>query len=272
MNYPYESILPNRDLPFKMFLFEGADGNYFRERHWHREVEIFAVFTGGLTFLLEDRRYTLSEGQMIVVNSNEVHAIEAPIPNRTLVIQIPLDLFSDYLSAAGMISFRHRLPEVDAEATRITSDLDRYYEAHLSGYELKARSLFYELLYLLVTRYRRETIAPELVSQYRNLNRLSRIADYLQQNYTRDLTLEEVSRTFNYAPTHLAHMFRKYAGTTFKAYLQQIRLEHAARDMDTTDLSLGEIALANGFANAKAFAHVFRAKYGILPSQYERHR
>ena len=46
----HELIMPNKDLPFKMFLFEGRDGNYIREKHWHRSIEIFAVFQGTLEF------------------------------------------------------------------------------------------------------------------------------------------------------------------------------------------------------------------------------
>ena len=40
----HELIMPNEDLPFKMFIFEGREGNYIREKHWHRSIEIFAVF------------------------------------------------------------------------------------------------------------------------------------------------------------------------------------------------------------------------------------
>ena len=43
MQYNHELIVPNEDLPFKMFIFEGKEGNYKRETHWHRSVEIFAV-------------------------------------------------------------------------------------------------------------------------------------------------------------------------------------------------------------------------------------
>ena len=53
MQYSHELIMPNKDLPFKMFLFEGKDGNYFRDKHWHRSIEIFAVLDGGLVFISE---------------------------------------------------------------------------------------------------------------------------------------------------------------------------------------------------------------------------
>ena len=272
MDYAYESILPNQDLPFTMFRFEGMNGNYVREKHWHREIELFTVFSGELTFTLGDRTRSLAASQTIIVNSNEVHAIRAPKPNNTLVVQIPLQLFSDYLSVTGMISFRHSLPEKDPELIRLLRELYDVYNRRDYGYRLRALSLFYELQYQLITYYRKEVISPELVHQNRNLNRLSRITDYIAQNYAQDLSLEALARTFNYSPTYLAHMFRKYAGTTFKAYLQNLRLEHARRQMEETDEALGTIALANGFASSKAFAHVFQQQYGILPSQYPRSR
>ena len=77
----HELIMPNKDLPFKMFLFEGRDGNYIREKHWHRSIEIFAVFQGTLEFYLNDQEYLLECGDFIIVNSNEVHSIHAPKEN-----------------------------------------------------------------------------------------------------------------------------------------------------------------------------------------------
>lgn len=56
MEVTHELIVPNEDLPFKMFLFEGKNGNYFRDKHWHRSVEIFAVFDGNLEFYIDEKR------------------------------------------------------------------------------------------------------------------------------------------------------------------------------------------------------------------------
>ena len=48
MEFQHELIIPNEGLPFKVFLFEGENGNYVREKHWHTSVEIFAVMEGRL--------------------------------------------------------------------------------------------------------------------------------------------------------------------------------------------------------------------------------
>ena len=55
MEYSHEIIVPNDDLPFKMFIFEGSQGGYIRQKHWHRSIEIFAVFDGEMT---RDIRFT----------------------------------------------------------------------------------------------------------------------------------------------------------------------------------------------------------------------
>ena len=52
----HELVVPNEDLPFKLFVFEGKEGNYVRDRHWHRSIEIFAVFEGSLTFILDEKK------------------------------------------------------------------------------------------------------------------------------------------------------------------------------------------------------------------------
>ena len=63
MEYSHELIMPNDDIPFKLFLFEGKDGHYVREKHWHRSVELFALFEGGLDFYINDMRCALKPGE-----------------------------------------------------------------------------------------------------------------------------------------------------------------------------------------------------------------
>ena len=46
MEFQHELVIPDEGLPFKFFLFEGSQGNYVREKHWHTSIEIFAVMEG----------------------------------------------------------------------------------------------------------------------------------------------------------------------------------------------------------------------------------
>lgn len=270
LEYTHEIIMPNDDIPFKMFLFEGKDGNYVRQKHWHRSVEIFALFEGELEFYINEIRYPLQPGEFMLVNSNEIHSILSPKKNQTVVLQIPLATFEKYYTDERFIYFSHSSRLQDEEVMRLIREMYLAYQEKKCGYELKVQSQFYMLVYLLVTKYRKTEVNEDLIRHNKNLNKLSAITSYMKENYKKELSLESLAKTFGYSPTYLSRMFQKYAKTNYKTCLDNIRLEHAAKDLMNTEITIGEIAFNNGFASSKAFAKVFQAKYGMLPSEFRK--
>lgn len=266
MEVTHELIVPNEDLPFKMFLFEGKNGNYFRDKHWHRSVEIFAVFDGNLEFYIDEKKTVLAAGEFVIVNSNEIHSIVAREPNQTVVLQMPLGTFEAYYTDEQFICFTHSDRNQDAFVMQLVRDMFVTYQEKKTGYELKVQSFYYMLIYLMVTRYRKLEVSEEIVRSRRNLGRLSEIISYIKENYTSEISLEKLSEVFGYSPTYLSRMFRKYAHMNYKSYLQSVRLEYAYRELMNTSNSIGEIAEHHGFTDARAF----KTKYGMLPSDYKK--
>ena len=270
MEYSHEIILPNEDLPFKMFVFEGKDGNYVRDKHWHSAIEIFAIFEGKLRFFLNEEEYILEAGEFVLINSNEVHSIFSPKPNRTIVLQIPIAVFENYYTNESFISFSPEPSIQDERMMELIGKMYEIYEKRECGSGLLVESEFYRLLYMLVTEYRLTDVNPEIVRSYRKLNHLTDITDYIKENYQKDLSLENLAETFGYSPTYLSKMFQKYAKINYRDYLQNIRLERAYHELMRTDHMLSDIAVDHGFANSKAFAKAFKKKYQILPSEYRK--
>ena len=268
----HEVIVPNRGLPFKLFLFEGKDGKYIRDKHWHRSVEIFAVKDGSLNFFLNEKKYHLQAGDFVLVNSNEVHSIYAPDPNETIVLQIPLGSFAGYYTEEQFIWFSQSEKSDDE---RVFSLLNEMYERNTEcrmGYELQMLSCFYQLEYLLVTRYRKFEVHEELLKNTKQLKRLGVITGYLKEHYTEDISLEKLAGIFGYSPSYLSRMFQKYAKINYKDYLQSVRFEHAVKELEETEHQIGDIALNHGFPNSKAFSNLMRKKYGYLPNEYRKMR
>ena len=268
MRFSHELIVPEEGLPFKLFLFEGQDGNYFREKHWHRSVEIFAVCRGDLGFFIDDKQWHLSADQFMIVNSNEVHAIDSPMSNETIVLQIPLKMFEEYFTVEQFIWFTHEPGKKDERFMELLKELYRVYTERQIGYNLKVKSIFYNIMYLLIKEYRLTQIDQDSVRKNRNLSRLSTITSYMKENYAGEMTLEAVARIFGYSPAYLSRMFQKYAGITFKSYLQSIRLRYALKDLESGKYSITETALRNGFSGSKGLARAFQKTYGMLPSEY----
>ncbi|HCO29988.1 MAG TPA: AraC family transcriptional regulator, partial [Lachnospiraceae bacterium] len=224
----HELIIPNEGFPFKLFQFEGKDGNYVRGKHWHRSIEIFAVFEGRLTFYVNEEKRFLQRGEFILLNSNEVHSILSPEPNKTIVLQIPLKLFENYyIGGNQFLLFTHQKREQDAEIMKLLKEMyDGVCQKEI-GYEWNVQSGFFKLLYLLINFYRRQEIPKDLVRNHKKLDKLSMITSYIRDNYTKELSLEMLAEVFGYSPSYLSRMFQKYAKTNYKTYLQSVRLEYA---------------------------------------------
>ena len=268
--YQHEVVVTDEGLPFKLFAFEGEGGSYVRDKHWHRSIEIFAVWEGQLEFSLQDKRFPLNGGEFVIVNSNEVHSIVAPEPNRTVVLQIPQDTFAEYFTDDQFIWFSHSDREADHRVFTLLTEMYLIYNNGEEANKLQVLSLYYELLHMLVTKYRKFNVHEDILKNSKQLKKLSSITRYMKDHYAESLTLESMAERFNYSPSYLSRMFQKHAGINFKDYLLGIRLEHAVRELEETNGQIVEIALGNGFPNSKAFSNAFRDKYGVLPSEYRR--
>lgn len=268
MQSNHEIVVPNEDLPFKMFLFEGEKGNYFRDKHWHRSIEIFMVFEGHLKFYLNDLEQKLNPGEFVLVNSNEIHAIDSPEPNKTVVIQIPLKTFSDYFTGEQYIRFTHESKKQDVQVVDLIREMFAAYGKKETGYDMRVKSGYYMLLYLLVSVYRELDVKDELLKQNRKLNKLTPITNYMKEHYREELSLEALAEVFGYAPAYISRMFQKYAGINYKDYLQGVRVEYAFAELNRAEHTVSEVAFQHGFPSSRAFSKAFQKKYGMLPSAY----
>ena len=267
MEFQHELIIPNEGLPFKVFLFEGGNGNYVREKHWHTSIEIFAVMEGHLEFFMNKEEYPLKAGEQLIINSNEIHSIHAAERNKTVVLQIPLKQFENYFTAQRFIRFRSQDADADGKLASLIKKLYKVYTARDTGYEFGTMSLFYEIMYMLVKNYRLTEAHEKEIRHSRKLDTLSKITTYMREHYKEDLKLSDLAATFGYSDAYLSRMFQKYAKINYKTYLQDIRMAYAYRDLMNTDRTISQIALDNGFCSSRGFSGEFQKRYGILPSE-----
>jgi len=94
------------------------------------------------------------------------------------------------------------------------------------------------------------------------------IKKYLHRNYSRKITLDDLSAHFGCCKSSIMNNFRQSFGTTVVDYLTKIRLQEAERLICSTERSIKEIALSCGFADKNYFSRIFNSKYNCSPSQY----
>jgi two-component system, response regulator YesN len=70
---------------------------------------------------------------------------------------------------------------------------------------------------------------------------------------------------------HVSRLIKHESGVGFATHLRAIRVRHAKHLLQSTDLSVKEIAAAVGYTNTNALDRNFKAVTGVTPTQYRQH-
>ena len=107
------------------------------------------------------------------------------------------------------------------------------------------------------------------IKQYSNPDICQLLLQYIEQNYTQPLQLQNLARDFGYDSAYLGKLLKQKTGFTFNAYLDHVRLQHAC-----TLLQQGKpialIAQLCGYSSVEYFSQKFRKTFGCSPTQYRR--
>ncbi len=91
---------------------------------------------------------------------------------------------------------------------------------------------------------------------------------FLDCNFDRRVTLDELSVRFHCSTVTLTGHFKREYGITVLQYLNTRRLAQAEKMLLRTDMTLGEISDRCGFSDAEYFSRVFRRAHGVSPLRY----
>jgi len=101
--------------------------------------------------------------------------------------------------------------------------------------------------------------------------RMNRVMDHVRSHLDGDLSLETLGKVAHFSPYHFHRIFKATTGETLVQFTQRARLERAAYLMKATPKrELGSIALEVGFSAQSDFSRVFKRRYGIAPSTWDR--
>jgi AraC-like DNA-binding protein len=108
-----------------------------------------------------------------------------------------------------------------------------------------------------------------LMQKDSKVDRLSEVFQYVNKNYKKNISLEEIAAVANMTRTSFCKMFRVKTKKNFVDYLHEIRISNACKLLLETDKSMSEIAYECGYKTASNFNKLFKKVKGITPSDFK---
>ena len=264
-------ILTRGLLPTYVGWFSHAAG-HLRERPKGIDQAIFIYCTNGTGWCeMCDRCFPVRSGELLVIPPRTAHAYGADMRHPWTI---------SWFHAGGTLldSF---LKELDVEAsrpvvrigedTRLLALFEEVLEVVEQGYtKLQLLYASQALAHLLaaIIRDQRATRVKEPTAQ----QQIAKTVDYMNRHINRSVKLDALASVANLGRSQYSALFKAQTGYAPIDYFMRLRMHRACQLLDTTELSIKQVADEIGFDDPLYFTKVFRKVNEESPSDYRKLR
>lgn len=267
-----------------LLAFERCEPEFPFYWHYHPEIELTLIAEGYGERLVGDSRAQFRPGDLVLLGPNLPHTwwshrrpqVSSGM-HRAVVLQFSADLFGNLLALEGMSPIAQLLERARCGLAFPQTDGVRAAAARLVKIPAlsQGRRVLALLLILLELADERRAIllstsAIRPMCQIKHQRRINKICLYLEHRDAEKINWDELSRLIHMCRASLCRFFRRATGRTMTQYLNEIRVDSAARLLVDTDLNVLDVAFRAGFGNYSNFTRQFKKIKGYGPRELRR--
>lgn len=280
--YEIKNLISHSNLPFTISVFVLEKG-YFPE-HTHDFSELVIILEGTGDHIVNGKKFNLSSGDIFVLKNDDQHSFENTknlkicniIYHENIMIYPKDDLnnipgylllfhfnkkqkFADYNSTIHIDS--EELIEVENIIYRLVQEYEKKSLGHISV--LKP---YFKLLIILISSFYQQSKKSGNQSHFR----LAKAISFIEDNFTKPLTLIEIAHKANMSTSNFSKVFKEKMLCSPLNYVISCRLKKSCDLISKTDFSITEISGIVGFEDSNYFSRQFKQHFGISPMQFKR--
>lgn len=237
------------------------------------------IISGDRNIITPNGVHFLKAGDIICTNIGLYHRTTSAsdVPYERYGIRFTPKMVERLIGVIGEATFRELMSHIGYQLSpQNQAKVIDIYEAMLYEYEhydFTSELIVEGLLNrLLITVLKERIIYATLPSQINvNDDIIMNIIAYLDLHYAENPSIKELAHIAGLSQSHFMKRFKMTTGSTYKTYLNHIKVYHAQLLLTRTNKSIGDIADTLGFCNANYFSNVFREFCRTSPMEYRKH-
>lgn len=239
--------------------------------HKHEDLcELVYISEGEGDFIIKNKYYRARKGDLMVYNKGVIHDEKSdPLnPLRTYFCGIGNLLINGI--EEGFIIPPNVEPVIHTnkymhKVENYISEIFEECSSQVLGYEVVCNNLLISLIILITRIISTQNISTAPL----NTNTLGyQIKEYIDKNYTKDISLNEIANRIYVSQHYLSHIFKQETGYSPINYLISCRIGEAKKLLLTTDMTILEISTHVGYGNPNYFTMLFKKATGFSPSKF----
>ncbi|MDY4079872.1 MAG: AraC family transcriptional regulator [Clostridium sp.] len=253
--------------------------------HWHDEMEIIKIIKGKYIVNINLKEYVVEEGDIVILKPCTLHSFKQyeneKMASKTIMFDLSM-LNSNVTDACSIkyftpfldnkVSYPTILKPCDKGYKNIKECIDKLflcYEEKNEFFELQLKSYLFELFYILFKEcFEIHDCSTKIKDD--TTNDIKAILEYIKINYMNPISIKDLANVVNFSEHYFMRFFKKYMGMTCIDYINEYRLNIATNLLETTDMSIMEIAVKVGVNNISYFNKIFKKKFNLTPKEYRK--
>lgn len=256
--------------------------------HIHDYIELLYTVSGDFRIRLGNREHDFHAGDMVIINSNEIHHIDALSEgmHRYIVVKFKPELL--YATSQSIFEIKYVMPFVLQESSHqkvfpraeiestpvpgLIRDISRECMDKAYGYEMAVKAGILRLFLYILRSWNARSLDLNINGSIstEHVRRLSQVFEHVDGNFHENITTAEMAERCHLSYSYFSRMFKRTMRRSFTDYLNFVRISKAEMMLCTTSMNITEIALASGFSASSYFIRQFERYRGISPRQYRK--
>ncbi|MCG7339618.1 AraC family transcriptional regulator [Staphylococcus sp. ACRSN] len=256
-----------------------SDGHFGNELHYHDHYELFFSLSGNMLYTIGDCTYKLDVGSLLIIEPFEFHKLNEQLDghaeriglrfNSEILNELSTEGF-DLGQCFDMTSSHFKrllqLSEVQKrELHYIWQGLLKEQDHNYIGKPLNENALLTQF-FVILNRVAEDNRMMD-PHQYYGSELVRQILDYMEMNFSKPISLEDLENKFYVSRYKITEQFTKLVGYPPYKYLLQKRLQHAQYLLENGE-NPQQVASLCGFTDYSNFYRRFKTTYGCSPRNY----
>ena len=233
--------------------------------HWHENIEILYILQGSINVLADAVSVTAGEGEIIVINSNNVHYIQTLAEeSKYYCLIIDRKFCEDFGLDTGEVVFQRLIKDKRMEEKY--KAINEEFQFQKALYKAKIKAIAMDLI---ISLFRDYTLSESPLSKQVESGKIEVIKKairYLQVNFDQTISITDISEEAGVSKYYFCRIFKEITGYTAIRFLNIIRCTNAKKLLQSGKYSVEEAALLCGFDNLSYFSKTYKKHMGCLPS------
>ena len=263
----YEAhVLNDERLPFVFHRDTVKRYDGYDIANWHRNIEILFFTDGSGTVVCDANTYDVIPGDIIVINSNNIHYVVSENMVRYYCLIVDADFCGlNGVDTDEIIFSNHIKDEVVAEKFKCVVN---EYACRSLYYNAGIRSSVLALLVHIARNYTESKVDYRRNGGGKSVENIKLALGFLKAHYTEALTIDDIATEVGLSKYHFSREFKKITGISPINYINMLRCEKAKRMLISGGHTVSYVQESCGFENASYFSKVFKRFSGTTPAGY----